>query len=433
MKKSVSIFQIMLFLWAFLFVNTFVFADEEEQATQIQQAVLEYLKNDYRVKDNIMEFKEYNPDEHKKTEQIQKRLLGLLDSVPNSYPNKDIILHNLTSFYRDSVYFYKIQGDHRLRLVDQLIAKGNTEEAEKLRQQAEEDFKKAEDLTDMIVEIKNNLFTNFPDYIDKDEVLLDLVYLLTDQGQFQKSLEHGHVFIKEFPQSLRIDEAVLVMANNYCYQSDYEEANAIYKAFPDKYMLSSIIPLALYQFGECLIRQENYTDAISAFSQIITYYKDIDVEINRTNNRWIEAKDGEWVEQYENGRVQIKGEIKSNLKEGKWSQWYENGQLMEQTNYSRGSRTGEFRAWYESGIRRWEGTFWAGKRNGEWTHFYKNGQMAQSGNYKNGQYCGIWLCWDQESGQPSACPVEWGFEQSGCLPAENGVTCRSCSKAVKDK
>lgn len=63
---------------------------------------------------------------------------------------------------------------------------------------------------------------------------------------------------------------------------------------------------------------------------------------------------GEWIQWYDSGRLQIKGMYINGIKEGEWIKWHNNGSIQIKGLYKNGKREGRWTEWYEhDGLIKW--------------------------------------------------------------------------------
>lgn len=106
-------------------------------------------------------------------------------------------------------------------------------------------------------------------------------------------------------------------------------------------------------------------------------------EYARIDNKIIEydvingIKNGEFRLYYENGKLEIKGNINNNLNEGRWQYFYESGQVESEGDFVNNLPYGLWKWYYRSGNLREEGKFLKGERIGEWKQYNERGEVIE--------------------------------------------------------
>jgi antitoxin component YwqK of YwqJK toxin-antitoxin module len=88
-------------------------------------------------------------------------------------------------------------------------------------------------------------------------------------------------------------------------------------------------------------------------------------------------KQGEFIIYYENGNMQIKGQMENNRNVGKWQYFYETGEIESEGYFVDDQPEGRW-VWYSpSGKLKEEGSYKQGRRIGKWKTFDENGNVMQ--------------------------------------------------------
>ena len=88
-------------------------------------------------------------------------------------------------------------------------------------------------------------------------------------------------------------------------------------------------------------------------------------------------KHGDFRLYYEDGNIEIKGQIDKNRNIGKWQYFYESGQMESEGNFVDDLPEGEWKWYYRSGDIREQGSFKGGKRVGVWKQFDESGNVIE--------------------------------------------------------
>lgn len=92
---------------------------------------------------------------------------------------------------------------------------------------------------------------------------------------------------------------------------------------------------------------------------------------------------------YENGKMQVEGDLSGDEKDGEWKWYHENGNLEKVADYDDGDLDGNFVSYYENGKIKSEGEyedvflFGRSYKIGEWKYYHPNGQLKEIENYDN--------------------------------------------------
>ncbi len=95
--------------------------------------------------------------------------------------------------------------------------------------------------------------------------------------------------------------------------------------------------------------------------------------------------DGDFVQKYPNGQIQIKGEMRNNKRVGLWTAYYPNGVKQSESTYEKGILSGRTASFYKNGQVRYIGYFLGGKRDGKWDFYSEQGNHDKSEMYVKGE------------------------------------------------
>ena len=89
------------------------------------------------------------------------------------------------------------------------------------------------------------------------------------------------------------------------------------------------------------------------------------------------VKHGEFKLYYENGDLEISGNLANNMNEGQWQYFYESEQIESEGNFKDNLPDGIWKWYYRSGNLREEGQFLMGKRFGLWKQYGELGEVTE--------------------------------------------------------
>lgn len=106
-------------------------------------------------------------------------------------------------------------------------------------------------------------------------------------------------------------------------------------------------------------------------------------QIEKTETSTVSSKvpDGEFVQKYPSGGIQIKGEMKNDQRVGLWTSYYENGMKQSESTYQNGILHGRTASFYTNGQVRYIGYFLGGEKDGKWEFYTEQGQFEKSEMY----------------------------------------------------
>lgn len=93
------------------------------------------------------------------------------------------------------------------------------------------------------------------------------------------------------------------------------------------------------------------------------------------------VKTGEFKLYYENGNLEIAGNLQNNLNVGRWQYFYETGQIESEGDFVDNFPDGVWKWYYRSGDLREEGRFIKGNRIGVWRQFSKQGDIIEENEF----------------------------------------------------
>jgi MORN repeat variant len=90
----------------------------------------------------------------------------------------------------------------------------------------------------------------------------------------------------------------------------------------------------------------------------------------------------------------IEYDVKDGLKHGEFKVFFENGNIEMQGQIDSNRNVGKWQYFYEDGNIESEGNFDFDKPNGKWIWYYPDGTKREEGNYNNGIQVGTWFEFD---------------------------------------
>lgn len=103
-----------------------------------------------------------------------------------------------------------------------------------------------------------------------------------------------------------------------------------------------------------------------------------------------EVKDSSFIQYYQDGGVNFKGQFENNRAVGKWSYYFQNGKLMREVALDT-EQDGFWYYFFENENPRMKGRVTEGKKEGRWVYYYEKGAVKDSGSYVNGNKNGEWV------------------------------------------
>ncbi len=96
-------------------------------------------------------------------------------------------------------------------------------------------------------------------------------------------------------------------------------------------------------------------------------------------------KHGEFKMFFENGNIEINGQIDSNRNVGKWQYFYQDGNIESEGNFNFDHPDGKWIWYYPDGQRKEEGVYSNGVRVGMWYQFDSTGTVINKHDYELGE------------------------------------------------
>jgi len=91
-----------------------------------------------------------------------------------------------------------------------------------------------------------------------------------------------------------------------------------------------------------------------------------------------EIPDGDFIQKFPSGAIQIKGLMLNNKREGLWTAYYENGVKQSESTYQSGVLHGRTASFYTNGQVRYIGYFLGGKKDGKWQFYLEDGELDKN-------------------------------------------------------
>jgi len=88
------------------------------------------------------------------------------------------------------------------------------------------------------------------------------------------------------------------------------------------------------------------------------------------------VNDGEYIQRYPNGVVEMQGMMKDGKREGLWKSFYENGSPWSETTFKNGIKEGPTTTWYENEQKRYVGNYKNDVEIGKWTYWNEKGEVV---------------------------------------------------------
>ena len=89
------------------------------------------------------------------------------------------------------------------------------------------------------------------------------------------------------------------------------------------------------------------------------------------------VRHGKFLIYYDNGNIEIKGQMDDNINVGKWQYFYESGEIESEGYFVNNQPEGKWVWYFRSGELKEEGEFKQGRRVGKWKNFDENGNVMQ--------------------------------------------------------
>lgn len=94
------------------------------------------------------------------------------------------------------------------------------------------------------------------------------------------------------------------------------------------------------------------------------------------------APDGDYIENYPDGKVKIQGEMKNGTRNGTWQAFYPEGNKQSEIHYEDGKKNGKSATFYPNGRIRYVGYYKWDEPTGTWEFYDEAGNLATTKEYK---------------------------------------------------
>lgn len=111
--------------------------------------------------------------------------------------------------------------------------------------------------------------------------------------------------------------------------------------------------------------------------------------------------DGTWIEDYDEGKPKVQGQIRNGREVGLWIYWHANGERSAEGRYVNGKRHGLWTSWHADGSKESVGDYNYRKREGPWIDFHPGGKKQQVATYVNGVFVGRVVRWHPNGAKES--------------------------------
>lgn len=118
-------------------------------------------------------------------------------------------------------------------------------------------------------------------------------------------------------------------------------------------------------------------------SEVSTPGQDSTQESHVTKPATKVSADGPYTENYPDGQIKIKGEIKNGTRFGTWFAYYQNGTKESESYYEDGKLNGKSATYYPNGHIRYIGYYKWNEPVGTWEFYNEDGTLATTKEYKN--------------------------------------------------
>ncbi len=86
---------------------------------------------------------------------------------------------------------------------------------------------------------------------------------------------------------------------------------------------------------------------------------------------------------YPDGKVQLEGGYKDDMRDGLWTFYYENGKKWSEASYKNGEYNGASTTWFENGQKRYEGFYANGNKTGQWKFWDESGKLVKEVDFSD--------------------------------------------------
>ncbi len=121
--------------------------------------------------------------------------------------------------------------------------------------------------------------------------------------------------------------------------------------------------------------------------------------LNMAGNIEGSSREGKWQFYYENGALKSEGNFDDDKKNGIWNYFYEDGTLKAQAFYK--NDVGHYKEFYNEGALKAEGQNAYGKSDSIWSFYHENGNLQAQGPYANGMREGKWTFYHDNGSKAS--------------------------------
>jgi antitoxin component YwqK of YwqJK toxin-antitoxin module len=127
--------------------------------------------------------------------------------------------------------------------------------------------------------------------------------------------------------------------------------------------------------------QNNKTKQKTTISKKKTVLKQIPNNNLKKSKIIYDNSNGEYLEQYSNGKIKIIGQKKDGKRTGVWTSFYENGTIWSETNYKNNFKEGESHVYYPSGNLYYIGSYQNNEKIGVWYFYNSDGSLSYKEKY----------------------------------------------------
>ncbi len=170
------------------------------------------------------------------------------------------------------------------------------------------------------------------------------------------------------------------------------------------YTIDGFVSEVNYFYNDIIYKQEIYSDTTKNFIAIEAPFDSLSVMTQNYLNGNIKSKiqlrynyyDGEYSYYYPKGALQIKGDFLAGDREGVWTWFHENGKIKTQGQYRLGDKHGIWRYYFENGQLETETNYVLGKEHGLSKTYNKDGILLRESEYNYGENNGYRKFYSEE-------------------------------------
>lgn len=138
-----------------------------------------------------------------------------------------------------------------------------------------------------------------------------------------------------------------------------------------------------------MIKQRIFTTFLGISIAVLTFGQTNLTDLKRVNGQWTKTGEqipfsGEFIENFDSGKIKGKGQFKDGLLEGLRIIYFENGNKKVESNYFAGQNHGKSTEYYSNGQIKQEGEYFLGKEVGTWKLYFENGNIHVIFNFSDG-------------------------------------------------